>query len=199
MRPETEHPLDIRVSDIDNAVLRDLFDGCRPCVYWERPERLREASVEEATSLKSEWFERTAARFGPCGKLLYVDDEPAAYCQYAPARRFPGVSRYGGLARRLDKDDVLITCLCVSEKRQRKGLGRKLLEAVVEDLKTRNVKAVVTFARDDSANNCSGPTVFYPAQGFSVVATETYPGDGSYFLVSLGCGGRQVNHEQDRL
>ena len=175
----------VRISSVDGDTLGDIFEGCRSCVYWERPERFRQSAAGEGANLKSEWFETTAAQFDPCGKLLYVDDEPAAYCQYAPPQYVPGVSRYDGLARRLDKDGVLITCLCVSEKHQRKGLGRRLLREVIEDMRRRKIKSLETFARDDSANNCSGPTRFYLAQGFSVIATETYPEGGSYSLVRM--------------
>lgn len=55
------------------------------------------------------------------------------------------------------------------------GLGRRLLNEVIDDLRGRRFHSVQTFARDDSSNNCSGPTKFWLAQGFSVVATESFP------------------------
>jgi len=179
--------MEIRIVDIDNQVLRDLF--CKACVYWECPAQFREVSPEKGERIKSEWFETTAALFNPCGKLLYVDDEPAAYCQYAPPQYVPGILEYGKLADCVDKGGVMITCLYVPEPHQRKGLGRRLLKEVVEELRSRGYKAVETFACDDSANNCSGPTKFYLAQGFMVVQTETFPGGMSFSLVRLELGG----------
>ena len=185
---DIENVMRIRIADIDSHVLCDLFPGCSACVYWECPEGFRKIAAEEAIRLKSEWFEAMATQFNPCGKLLYVDEEPAAYCQYAPPQYVPGISGYPKLAHHIDRDGVMITCLCVSEQYQRKGLGRRLLQEVIEDLKDRGVKSLGTFTRDDSADNCSGPTQFYLAQGFTVVVTESFPKQVLLSLVRLDLG-----------
>ena len=179
----------IRIADIDSHVLCDLFPGCSACVYWECPEKFKKRKPdEEAVGLKSEWFETVATHFNPCGKLLYVADKPAAYCQYAPPQYVPGIPEYPTLARHVDRDGVMITCLRVSEQYQRKGLGRRLLHEVITDLKGRGVRSLETFARDDSSNNCSGPTQFYLAQGFTVVVTESFPEQILFSLVRLDLG-----------
>jgi GNAT superfamily N-acetyltransferase len=175
------------IANITRETLPDLFLPCRACCYWEYPQRCTRAKhTEEEARLKAEWFERTAKDFEPCGKLLCAGDEPAAYCQYAPPRFLPGVAEYPQLAPRVDSSAVFISCLFVpSPAHQRKGLGRRLLSAVIGELAERGFKAVETFGRDDDSDNCSGPTRFYLAQGFEVVATETYPNGASFSLVRL--------------
>jgi len=49
-----------------------------------------------------------------------------------------------------------------------------LLQAVLADLKNRNFKAAETYARDDSPNNCSGPTNFYLKNGFTALKSKKW-------------------------
>ncbi|MDO8589158.1 MAG: GNAT family N-acetyltransferase [Armatimonadota bacterium] len=173
----------VKTVDIDESLPRDLFPGCRTCVYWESPNQFREkVAPEEAAKLKAAWFANMGTQ--PYGKLLYVDDEPAAYCQFAPPDRLPGIFGYEKLSFRLDREAAFISCLVVREGYQRRGLGRTLLQETIGDLRRRGYKAVATFARDNSDNNCSGPTKFYVEQGFSVVVSESFP-DGTFSLVRL--------------
>jgi GNAT superfamily N-acetyltransferase len=183
--------VNIRITNIDSHTFPDLFPGCRACLYWERPEMFgRDKGVpEEARArAKAEWFENLTAVIDPCGKLVYVDDEPVGYCQYAPPEHLPGVSGYGKLAAPVGRDAAFISCLTVIEQHQRKGLGRRLLREVLDDVRPRGFRAVETFARNDSTNNCSGPTQLYLSEGFGVVATEIYPNGSSLSLVRLELG-----------
>ena len=205
----------LRVTSIDDHTLDDIFESCRTCVYWERPEEHRKAATEEAEVLKAEWFRATAEAWGPCGKLLYVPEStecgsagaspsqaspslrtehqapctetPAAYCQFAPPKHVPGISGYDELAAQVDPDAVFITCLCVREGYQGRGLGPMLLKEVVEDLSNRGCKAVETFARDDSDNNPSGPTKLYLRHGFKVIVTRAWP-EGTFSRVRMELG-----------
>jgi len=179
----------VRIVSVTDSTLPDLPGSCGACTYWESPDHFSGQFTQEEAGLKRDWYSSTARLYGVCGRLLYADDEPVAYCQYAPWGLIPGISRYPSLARDLDEDAVLITCLCVAETHQRKGLGRMLLSDVIEDLRAGNAKCIVTFARDDSANNCSGPTSFYLAQGFGVVSTERFPDGSSFSLVRLRLDG----------
>lgn len=177
--------VEVRIVDINSNTVTDLITPCRACVYWEYPERFDESFPEDHVRLKHEWFAMAAAQFGPCGKLLYVDDTPAGYCQYAGASFISGIRRYRKLMPQAKQDAPLITCLYICEEHQRKGLGRRLLTGVIDDLRDRGFGAVQTIGRDDSANNCSGPTRFYLEQGFSVVTTQHYPGECPFSLLRL--------------
>ena len=164
---------------------RDLFGPCNTCSYWESPEGSCETLAEEDAHRKSEWLDATARQFAPCAKLLCAEGNPVAFCQYAPPHFTPGVCKYTELAPRLDPDAVLITCLYVTEGHRGKGFGRALLREVIEDLRRRNCGAIETIGRNDSTNNCSGPTQLYLSEGFSVVATETYEDGASFSLLRL--------------
>jgi len=64
---------------------------------------------------------------------------------------------------------VLISCLFIAQKEYRgRGLGKQLLQSIIEDLRKRGVKAVETFARKNNPNNPSGPVEFYLKNGFKI-------------------------------
>ncbi|MEM2057748.1 MAG: GNAT family N-acetyltransferase, partial [Thermoproteota archaeon] len=68
---------------------------------------------------------------------------------------------------------VLISCLFIAEKEYRgRGLGKLLLESIIEDLRKRGFKAVETFARRNNSNNPSGPVEFYLKNGFRVLRED---------------------------
>lgn len=161
--------MNIRISDVNTDTFKDLL--CRCCIYWESPERFRKAPDEESEKIKREWFVATSKDFGSCGKVLYVDDVPAAYCQYAPPAHLPCTRNYDTLSSQVDSDAIFISCLTVRKECRGKGLGTRLLREVIEECRDRGFKAIETFARDDADNNCSGPTQLYMKQGFLVVAT----------------------------
>lgn len=162
--------MNIEITSITDREFANLF--CKSCVYWEEPGQFRSISPEEGEKIKAKWFEAE----GNYGKLLYADDIPAAYCQYALPERLPGIQGYGGLASQVDPDALFISCLTVIEGYRGKGLGKMLLEKVIEEAGKQGYNTVETFARDDSTNNCSGPTQLYLRQGFEVVANEIITG-----------------------
>lgn len=178
--------MDILIVSIDNATLPGILPECRACSYWEKSEAFSHGKcTEDEARVKAEWFERLLSGFGPCGKLLYIGDEPVGYCQYAPPADFPGILGYGDLAKSVDQGAVFISCLTVAQNHQRKGLGRRLLREVIDDVRSRGFRAVETFARNDSADNCSGPVQLYLSEDFTVVATEVYANGASLSLVRL--------------
>lgn len=120
--------------------------------------------------------------FNPCGKALYVNDVPAAYCQYAPPKYIPDISEYDELVKHVDMSGVFISCLFVPAQR-RLGLGRRLLEEVIDEVSDRRFRVIETYGRNDSSDYCSGPTQFYLAHGFTVVATQVFPNGVSLSLV----------------
>jgi GNAT superfamily N-acetyltransferase len=161
--------MNIRIAGINADTFADLL--CRCCIYWEHNEQFRKVTDEEAEKMKREWFEATSAIIGPCGKLLYVDDVPAAYCQYAPPAYLPCIRGYDTLASQADPNAIFISCLTVREEYRNQGVGTRLLREVIKECLERGHKAVETIARDDSDDNCSGPTRLYQKQGFTLVAT----------------------------
>lgn len=180
--------MNIRISDVNADTFTDLL--CRSCVYWESPDQFRKVSDEEGERIKREWYETTSAAIGPCGKLLYVDDVPAAYCQYAPPAHLPCTRNYNTLSSQVDADAIFISCLAVREEYRGKGLGTRLLRDVIDECRERGYKAIETFARDDSDNNCSGPTRFYLKQGLVSIATWVPKASLSLMRLEISTGGQ---------
>ena len=161
------------IRDITEENVGDIPEPCRRCAYWEDP---KVSERDEAELIKREWFKETLETFGTCGKILYVDGRAVGYAQYGPSGRFPNVKNYGsGPVGSVEEGVVLLTCLFISDEAFRGlGLGKRLLEAVIQELRRRGFRALETFARRGEADNPSGPMEFYLRRGFHV-KDETDP------------------------
>jgi len=174
--------MDFVIADITESNLKDIPLSCRGCVYWEFPTEFEAAQEEmegkkaEFEKKKREWFIQTQKEFGTCGKIVYNENVPIGYAQYAPSKRLPQSSEYKSKpVGRVEEGVVFLSCLYISDEAMRgKGVGEKLLDAIVADLKRRGFKAVETFARKGASNNPSGPLEFYTKKGF-YVKDETNP------------------------
>ena len=134
---------------------------------------------EDLMQKKLEWLRDTNRLFGNCGKILYVDGEAVGYAQYAPHKLLPRVADYQ--AGPPSEDAVLISCLFIPHKGFRRlGLGSKLLQSIIDDLRSRSIKACETFARKGNPNNPSGPVEFYLKNGFII-----YNDDDEFPLMRL--------------
>jgi GNAT superfamily N-acetyltransferase len=144
--------------------------SCKYCLYWELPEECSDpsrGSREDMLARKLNWLRRVRKAFGECGKIVYVDGKPVGYAQYAPPGMLPLSAEYSSGPP--SGDAVLISCLFIAQKEYRgRGLGKQLLQSIIEDLRKRGVKAVETFARKNNPNNPSGPVEFYLKNGFKI-------------------------------
>ncbi|MEA2089422.1 MAG: GNAT family N-acetyltransferase [Thermoproteota archaeon] len=176
--------MNVIIKNIRKENVRNIPKPCKSCLYWEFPEDFEAAqkkSLElkekiEFAAKKAAWFLQTQKNFGNCGKIVYFNNIPVGYAQYAPSNMLPQVESYGSnrIGRRED-GVVFLSCLFIANKEfRRKGLGTKLLNSVIADLNRRGFKAVETFARREIANNPSGPLKFYLNNGFHV-KDETNP------------------------
>lgn len=163
----------IVIAKVTEENVGDIPEPCRGCLYWEFPEAFERGRDE---SMKSGWFKETLENFGDCGKILYVDGRAVGYAQYGPSDRFPNVQNYrSGPAGSAKEGVIVLTCLFISDRALRGvGLGGRLLEAVIHNVREHGFKALETFARRDDANNPSGPMKFYLKRGFQV-KDETNP------------------------
>jgi GNAT superfamily N-acetyltransferase len=158
------------VKGITRENLDDIPEPCRSCVYWEFPEDSEKAKLlkSELVRKKKEWFLRTLREFGNCGKIVYYDNSVVGYAQYASITYLPNIESYESeLVGRLEDGTVFLSCLYITEKALRgRGIGMKLLESIILDLKSQGFKAIETFARRGSSNNPSGPIELYFKRGF---------------------------------
>ncbi len=104
------------------------------------------------------------------GYLLYADGEPVGWCQCGPRDRLAKLRGQFSLAHR--DGTWAITCFQIVPERRRTGLARRLLAAVVDDLRDRGISRVEAFPKrgegltaDDLWN---GPEAIYLEAGFTV-------------------------------
>jgi len=166
----------IEILEVSEETLQDAPEwqshpfSCKYCLYWEYPEECVDPATEkreERLERKVQWLRQARTTFGNCGRIAYVDGKPAAYAQYAPARLLPCSASYP--AGPPSEDAVLISCLFIPSPEHRGlGLGRLILQSILDDLRQRGIKGVETFARRGSEDNPSGPVEFYLRHGFRI-------------------------------
>ena len=183
--------MQIEIKDINERTVKEIVPVCGRCLYWEAPDKFGRdeggdprVPEDEAIAIKRGWFKKASETMGSCGKILYADGKAAGYAQYATPRLFEKVSEYSRELFPPSPDGVLISCIYIQGGYQGKGLGTRLLQAVIEDLRERGCETLETYSRDDSVNNASGPTVMYLENGFKVMQTKKWE-DGTFSLVRL--------------
>lgn len=129
---------------LDN--LDDLPLACRGCAFWELDpvRRVRATEAGEAALEKESWVSSVLLEWGSCGRVLYVDDQPAGYAIYAPAGFVPGAESFPTAP--VSEDAVLLASLVVLPEYAGGGLGRMLVQAVVKDVLSRGgIRALEVF------------------------------------------------------
>ena len=157
-----------RTARLTLDTLADLPDSVRSCLHWEldpvrRAEVVRAgAAVEE----KEAWVSTVLLEWGSCGRVLYVDDEPAGFVLYAPAAYFPGSASYPTAP--ISEDAVQLATAQVLEGHEGAGLGRVLMQVMARDLLKRGGhRAVECFGTHRlSPDGCVLPAEFLQRVGF---------------------------------
>jgi len=135
-----------RLERLTLDTLDDLPLACRSCLFWELDpvRRQRTARAGEGAAEKEGWLSRTLLEWGSCGRVAYVDDQPAGYVLYAPASFLPGADSFATAP--VSEDAVLLATAMVLPAYAGSGLGRVLMQAVVKDLVKRGgVRALEAF------------------------------------------------------
>lgn len=154
---------------LDN--LDDLPIACRGCVFWELDavRRRRAEQAGEGGREKEAWVSRVLLEWGSCGRVVYVDGDPAGYVVYAPPSFVPGADSFPTAP--VSEDAVLLVTAMVFPEYAGAGLGRVLLQAVAKDLiKRGGIRAIEAFG-DLSAprtgfGGCVLPADFLLGVGF---------------------------------
>jgi GNAT superfamily N-acetyltransferase len=128
---------------LDN--LSDLPSSCRKCVVWELdPVAARRAvEVGDTAFEKEAWVSGTLLEWGSCGRVAYVDDNPAGFVTYAPPALVPRSLAFP--TSPVSGDAVLLMTARVLPQYQGGGLARMLLQATAKDLTRRGIRAVEAF------------------------------------------------------
>jgi len=120
----------IEIKDVTPENIDDLVGpGCAP--RWD--DQYHAQTLKEGGLRKKEWVRKALKRFGCCAKVAYLEDKPVGFIEFYPMSIFP-------LLPKREKRTVLITCVLVSDKNlQKKGIGTRLVQALIGDLKHRSL------------------------------------------------------------
>ncbi|MDH5440858.1 MAG: GNAT family N-acetyltransferase [Candidatus Bathyarchaeota archaeon] len=164
--------MEIEIRNVTECNLDDIPGICKECLYWSFPEEFEKTkgAHPKHRAKKKQWIIQTLEEFGNCSKILYHNHVPVGYVECGPSRRFPQIKEHK--SQRIGKMEdgvVFLSCLLIADKNLRgTGLGEKLLNSVITDLRKRGFKTVETYARRGSSNNPSGPAEFYLKRGFKI-------------------------------
>lgn len=157
-----------RIARLTLDTLADLPESVRTCLHWER-DPVRRTQIERAGAAAAEkeaWVSTVLLEWGSCGRVLYVDDEPAGFVLYAPPVYFPGSASYPTAP--ISDDAVQLATAQVFDGYGGGGLGRVLMQAMARDLVKRgDVRAVECFGvRGRTRDGCALPVEFLQRVGF---------------------------------
>ncbi|MFI0738037.1 GNAT family N-acetyltransferase [Streptomyces sp. NPDC021100] len=128
---------------LDN--LPDLPKRCRACVFWELDPVSGEAALRAGRSEleKEAWISAVLLEWGSCGRVVYVDDEPAGFVLYAPPAYVPRATAFP--TSPVAADAVQLMTAWLAPKFQGQGLGRVMVQTVAKDVLRRGFKAIEAF------------------------------------------------------
>ena len=102
------------------------------------------------------------------GYLAYVEGKVVGWCNAAPRRLFPGLSRLPGPTEQIGS----IPCFLVAPSHRNQGVARSLLDAACEGLRSQGLRlAEAKPVRDakGAAANSPGPLSIYLDAGFEIL------------------------------
>ena len=122
--------IQVEIRDVTSENIDDMVGpGCAP--RWEDTRHAQ--TLKEGGLRKKEWIRKALQKFGCCGKIAYIEGKPVGFVEFYPIQIFP-------LLPKRDKRTILITCVLIPEKSlQKRGIGSKLVQALIEDLKHRRL------------------------------------------------------------
>ncbi len=135
-----------RLARLTLDTLADLPVGCASCVFWELDpvRRARAEASGQTRCAKEDWVSTVLLEWGSCGRVAYVDGDPAGYVLYAPPSYLPGADVFPSAPA--SEDAVLLATAMVFPEYAGSGLGRMLMQAVVKDLVKRGgIRALEAF------------------------------------------------------
>lgn len=144
------------------------------------PQTQRERPLRDGVPRKLALLDRGRGVFGSYGKVLLVDDEAVAYCQFGPLSAYPRAQRLRELYAQLPAAPLpaVITCIASTPDARAHGHARDLADAVCTDLAERGFAAVEAYPDlTRSENETSGARpAFWQTLGFTLaVDDERFP------------------------
>jgi hypothetical protein len=140
------------------------------------PKRDRGPAVAADAPRKPQLLGRGLAVFGSYAKVLEVDGEPAAYCQFGPLSAYPRAQQVRDLYPKLPSSPLpaVITCIATTRAARGDGRAKALVLAVVDDLAARGFSAVEAYpdpGADPDSTSAATPA-FWLTCGFDVAIDD---------------------------
>ena len=138
------------------------------CTAWWVPtwEGWTKRSNDENRQFRLDLF--TKGEFD--GYILYVEDDPAGWCQVGQRDRLTKLAKQYNLEA--NSEIWAITCFVIRPEYRNKGLAAHMLKVILEDSKSRGVKMVQAFPKrtdsDKPGEHWKGPESMYVSMGFTI-------------------------------
>src|SRR5262249_15253946 len=125
---------------------------------------------------KEAWVSATLLEWGSCGRIAYVDEQPAGFLMYAPPVFVPRSLAFP--TSPVSGDAVLLMTARVLPTFAGGGLARMLVQAAAKDLTRRGLRAIEAFGLtaaagmatpEEPASLCLVPADLLVAVGFKTV------------------------------
>ena len=144
------------------------------------PRREARPGVAADAPRKLQLLGRGLAVFGSYAKILEVDGESVAWCQFGPLSAYPRAQRVRDLYPQLPSAPLpaVITCIATTAAARRQGSAKRLILSVVDDLTGRGFSAVEAYPEPgEPADTTSAATpAFWQACDFELaVADPRFP------------------------
>jgi hypothetical protein len=144
------------------------------------PRVQRERPLRTGVPRKLALLDRGRGVFGSYAKVLLIDEEAVAYCQFGPLSAYPRASRLRELYQQLPESPLpaVITCIATTADARRAGHAHTLVEDVCRDLTERGFSAVEAYPDLTLAQNAASAARpgFWHELGFATaVDDERYP------------------------
>ena len=157
----------------DDLFAVPLDNPFAPSVTRERPLRV---GVPRKLAL----LDRGRGVFGSYAKVLLVDDEPVAYCQFGPLSAYPRATRLRDLYPELPRSPLpaVITCIATTSAARRHGYAHALLEDVLRDLAERGFSAIEAYpdlTRGTDETSGGQPSLWHDLGFVTAVDDERFP------------------------
>lgn len=166
-----------RVRPLDGEAMEALPDRCRACLFWElgrpRPDVAAPGQDDELAGdphvAKQAWCTNQVLAGRPPGRVVWVDEELAAYALFGPSSEF--APRREPVPR-VSRDALLLATLWVNPPHRERGVGRVLVQAAVKEALRLGLPAVEVYGdRRWRESDCVLPVTWLLHEGFEV-ATE---------------------------
>ena len=144
------------------------------------PRVQRERPLREGVPRKLALLDRGRGVFGSYAKVLLIDEEAVAFCQFGPLSAYPRASRLRELYAQLPESPLpaVITCIATTADARRDGHAHRLIEEVCRDLTERGFSAVEAYpdlTLSENAASAARPGFWHELGFATAVDDERYP------------------------